>query len=197
MKKRPTAYVPREDGQCLCGCGQLTAIATKTWRAAGWTAGKPKPFLPHHKPPRISLESQWVVQPNGCWRWTGATTVDGYAIVTRQNRRKLVHILTWETKHGQPWPAGQEADHLCHTRDSTCPGGPGCLHRRCVNPDDIEPVTDFENARRGVRTVLTWQQIRAIRALQGEIDFREVAAMFHIKHPTYIHKIWSRAVWKE
>src|SRR5690606_9229059 len=47
-----------------------------------------------------------------------------------------------------PVPDELEVDHLCHTRDTSCPGGAACLHRRCVNPYHLEPVTPRENTLR-------------------------------------------------
>jgi hypothetical protein len=38
-----------------------------------------------------------------------------------------------------------------------------CRNPRCVNPDHLQPVTNFENARRGNRTQLTLRQISEIR----------------------------------
>jgi hypothetical protein len=47
-----------------------------------------------------------------------------------------------------PIPPGLYVDHACHTTDPDCAGGPNCPHRRCVNPDHLELVTDDENRRR-------------------------------------------------
>ena len=47
-------------------------------------------------------------------------------------------------------PEGLVIDHLCHNRDSSCPGARACMHRRCVNPDHLEPTTIEENQRRGI-----------------------------------------------
>jgi hypothetical protein len=48
-----------------------------------------------------------------------------------------------------PIPKGKALDHLCHNADLSCLGGAGCLHRRCVNPRHLEPVTMRENTMRG------------------------------------------------
>jgi hypothetical protein len=47
-------------------------------------------------------------------------------------------------------PTRKQLDHLCHTRARTCPGGPTCLHRRCLRPDHLEPVSRRENIARGM-----------------------------------------------
>ena len=88
------------------------------------------------------------IQPNGCWYWTGALlstgypnklTIDGMAL----SAHRFSYIL-----HKGPIPDGFHLDHKCHTEDRYCPGGPKCKHRRCVNPNHLEPVTPTENAKR-------------------------------------------------
>lgn len=45
--------------------------------------------------------------------------------------------------------SGLDLDHECHNRDLTCPGGPSCLHRRCVNPAHLRPATRQVNRQQG------------------------------------------------
>lgn len=54
---------------------------------------------------------------------------------------------------GRLIPTGFDIDHVCHNLDLTCPGGPSCLHRRCVNPDHLEAVTRRENIRRAAARI--------------------------------------------
>lgn len=87
----------------------------------------------------------------GCLRWNGPVTAQGYVQV-RIPRGPTTggHRVMKEWAEGAPLPAGQPLDHLCHTRSiDTCTGGPTCLHRRCMNPDHLEMVTNRENIRRG------------------------------------------------
>lgn len=58
----------------------------------------------------------------------------------------LAYRFAYETIVG-PIPDGLQLDHLCHNQ-SGCEGGPDCLHRKCVNPGHLEPVTNDENAAR-------------------------------------------------
>ena len=87
--------------------------------------------------------------PNGCWLWTGNILPSGYAQVRCEEDHKLrrVHRVMYELMVGHI-PDGLELDHLCHTKDKTCPGGSTCIHRRCVHPEHLEPVTLQVNHQR-------------------------------------------------
>lgn len=85
----------------------------------------------------------------GCWLWTGTTSDDGYGVFSYQRNNHLAHRVAWKHFIGPIPAATPHLDHLCHTRDLSCPGGTVCLHRRCVCPyGHLEPVTPEENARR-------------------------------------------------
>jgi hypothetical protein len=88
---------------------------------------------------------------SGCWRWTRSLDRDGYGWASLNNKTYLAHRIIYILLRGEPAP-GLQLDHLCHTNDSNCPGGRSCIHRRCVNPDHLEPVTVRENLRRGHTT---------------------------------------------
>ena len=84
-----------------------------------------------------------------CWLYTGFIHPEGYGRIGYQGRSStLVHRVAFEIWRG-PIPEGLTVDHLCHTFDDTCPGGPRCSHRRCFNPDHLELVTAVENTTRG------------------------------------------------
>lgn len=72
--------------------------------------------------------------PDGCWLWTGATTL-GYGRFGLGGKSIRAHRVAWELTRG-PIPAGMTLDHLCHTTT-------------CVRPDHLEPVSQSENSRRG------------------------------------------------
>lgn len=86
-------------------------------------------------------------QETGCWLWDKALDRDGYGVI-QATRRDSAHRVTY-LAHIGPIPAGHVLDHTCHSTDPTCPGGGDCLHRRCVNPAHLEPVTPGENTQRG------------------------------------------------
>lgn len=87
-----------------------------------------------------------IEQTDGCWLWTAALD-EGYGVATVGRKTKRAHRLVYEELVG-PIPKGLVIDHLCHAEDSSCPGGSSCLHRRCVRPAHLEPVTRSENLRR-------------------------------------------------
>lgn len=73
-----------------------------------------------------------------CWEWTGACNQFEYGNFTPGDKKVVkAHRYAWETFVG-PIPEGLVIDHLCK-------------NHRCVNPDHLEPVTQMENIRRGIR----------------------------------------------
>lgn len=90
------------------------------------------------------------VQPNGCWHFTGFINKDGYGLIAvRSYLTRCAHIVSYEL-HVGPVPRSLQLDHTCH-RPQECQGGKACYHRRCVNPNHLEPVTKEENQRRGCK----------------------------------------------
>lgn len=83
----------------------------------------------------------------GCWTWTGAINWGGYGMVNHDGRHIGAHRAAYLLLVG-PIPADKDVDHRCHNDDATCLGGPTCLHRRCVNPAHLEPVSHAENLQR-------------------------------------------------
>lgn len=109
------------------------------------------------------------VLENGCHEWTGFVNKDGYGMFKMPDGRALVaHRAIYELKRG-PIDNRLPLDHTCHT--TRCPGGATCPHRRCVNDDHLEPVTQIENYKRGHGTE------RARIAALGSY-----AAQTHCKH---------------
>lgn len=85
-------------------------------------------------------------EPSECWLWTGSLMASGHAHFVSVHGA-LAHRFAYATEVG-PIPDGLELDHTCHSFDLTCKEGNSCMHRRCVNPAHLEPVTRAENQRR-------------------------------------------------
>lgn len=94
--------------------------------------------------------------PDACWPWTAAL-YNGYGMVglgTPSRRIVGAHRAAYEVFVG-PIPAGLTLDHVCHTHDTSCPGGKTCRHRRRINPSHLEPVANGANVLRGRGTSAT------------------------------------------
>jgi hypothetical protein len=98
-----------------------------------------------------AFRAQVEETPTGCHLWTGRTDYTGYVRVATCGKQPMAHRLVYELAYGEI-PVGMVIDHLCHTRDLACPGGFGCAHRRCLNPEHLEPITARENFLRGRRS---------------------------------------------
>jgi hypothetical protein len=97
---------------------------------------------PYGDPWKVRVFSK-IAMPdaNGCMRWMGAVDQGGYGMISAGPRADDVrslraHRAVYEMLVGEI-PEGLVLDHLCRVRD-------------CVNPDHLDPVTQRENAARGV-----------------------------------------------
>lgn len=89
-----------------------------------------------------------VTKSDGCWPWTGYRSPEGYGEIIVHSKKLGAHVFAYQLLVGAI-PPGQVIDHTCHNADPACPGGSGCLHRGCVNPAHLEPVSIRDNILRG------------------------------------------------
>jgi hypothetical protein len=106
------------------------------------------------RPPAARLLVKVTPGWGGCWIYTGNIHKNtGYGCFTiSAKERTSAHRAAYGLLVGSI-PVGAHVDHLCHARDEGCPGGISCLHRRCINPAHLEPVTARENLLRSRHTV--------------------------------------------
>lgn len=86
----------------------------------------------------------------GCWIWPGALS-GGYGRIGWRDGGTpcwaQVHRIVWKALKGDI-SKGTDLDHLCHDPE-VCTVASECRHRRCCNPDHLEPVTRKVNLARG------------------------------------------------
>lgn len=83
--------------------------------------------------------------PDACWPWTGKIHESGYGLIKIDGRWLRAHRFSYEMAISAI-PKSIDLDHTCHVPE-TCSGGVSCIHRRCVNPAHLRPVTNAENHR--------------------------------------------------
>lgn len=103
-----------------------------------------------HESAEARFERLHEKRGDGCWHWTGTLSAAGYGVLDAQGHW-IAHRWAYEHFVG-PIPDGLDLDHTCHNPALDCPGGAECLHRRCVNPAHLEPVTRRENLARSRHT---------------------------------------------
>jgi hypothetical protein len=135
---------------CACGCGQPTALRTKGNFRKGIVKGQPSRFVVgHYARAKFAGIPEYLIDLiSGCWIWQRAVDAYGYGTLKIDGRNVMAHRAVFE-RHRGPIPVGLTLDHVCHTNDAACVGGRTCLHRPCVNPWHMEPVTKLVNDLRG------------------------------------------------
>lgn len=91
---------------------------------------------PAPRPVMDRLLAKVVIDPAGCWIFTGALDRGGYGCIGRGGKHggmTKTHRVTFEDRFG---PTELPLDHLCRVR-------------ACCNPDHLEAVTQRENVLRG------------------------------------------------
>lgn len=123
--------------------------------------------------------------PGDCWEWLGVKMDSGYGKKTVAGRTMLAHRWIWTQLFG-PIPDGLVINHACSNPS-------------CVNPHHLECVTQADNVRHGVATILTTgdvQEIRLARKDKGLNTARLLAEKFGCS-PQLIRDIWRNRCWSK
>lgn len=97
-----------------------------------------------------SVFARCVRTDQGCLLWLGYVDREtGYSHIGYGTHREtfLGHRLVFDLAVRSLDP-DEHVDHRCHNADRFCTGNATCLHRRCLEPDHLEAVTQAENNRR-------------------------------------------------
>lgn len=106
----------------------------RRWRTTGSLA-----VVPAWRTPPLDRFWPKVDATSDCWLWTGHRDDDGYGKFTVVSGQSPMYAHRWSYEFlVGPIPAGLVLDHLCRNPP-------------CTNPDHLEPVTNEENIRRGIR----------------------------------------------
>jgi hypothetical protein len=138
---------------CRCDCGaERSAGALNLLRGRHQSCGCAR-RQPHHRYRSTPAWLSHIAIGDGCWEWRGQIEKrGGYGAISEtgpdgKRRTMIAHRVVYARLVG-PIPEGLVLDHVCHNNDLTCPGGPTCRHRRCVNPDHLAPAGIAQNAMR-------------------------------------------------
>lgn len=129
------------------------------------------------------FESRVVeITPSGCHIWTGGLNAQGYGMIRMGAKHRRAHRLAWEAANG-PIPEGLGLMHSCDVR---------C----CVNPNHLTPAAQADNLKdmfakgrgripdvKGERqgsAKLTADDVRKIRAMDGSVPRKKIAAIFNV-----------------
>lgn len=132
--------------------------------------------------PQQRLDAAYVIEPNGCWRWTKGRTTTGYGHFHFRGRYYQAHRLVYGLLRGPVLTTVM--DHLCR-------------NRWCVNPLHLEPVSHAENTRRGDGTRLDPQRVRQIHSLHRQgLSTRAIGRRMKVDHST-VSRIVNGHIWPE
>ena len=77
-----------------------------------------------------------VIQPDGCWTWTGSRNANGYGRIRVGGADiHYAHRVSWVARNGRDIPSGMTIDHVCEIKS-------------CVNPDHLIVATQSDNCAR-------------------------------------------------
>lgn len=129
--------------------------------------------MPDVAPQRVieRIMARIEVTEDDCWLWPGATSKGhghiSWSIGNRQMVYGRVHRVMYTARRGAI-PEDLDLDHLCHDPRVCHPEvAAECPHRRCCNPDHLEPATRQINLLRG--GTVTAKRASVVECPQGHV----------------------------
>lgn len=111
-----------------------------------------------------------VVDENGCWIYMGRANKNGYGAFNIRGLGSSAHRVSYILHRG-PVGTDMHLDHRCHD-PKKCSAGVLCRHRRCVNPDHLNPCTPKENNSRERKGPGTGRRYSGVEIDEAHKDFR-------------------------
>ncbi|KKM63634.1 hypothetical protein LCGC14_1509500 [marine sediment metagenome] len=135
------------------------------------------------------FHEKYISTPAGCWMWTGSLKPAGYGTMWLNEKNIHAHRLSWQLHNGTI-PDGLFVLHKCDV--------PGC-----VNPEHLflgtqkDNIADCAKKNRSNKSLLTWDDVRNIRAKLSQGVLQYVLAEEYNVHRTTIYHIRKRKTWRE
>ena len=131
------------------------------------------------------FESHVLKEESGCWRWTGAKAVTGYAVCFYNKLTQLAHRVSYKLYHNNEIAPGLLVCHSCSNKDCVAPAHLTLGTREKNNgPDRKRDGTDCSGSKCHFAK-LTWDSVKEIRQLFEAGEKRKsIAVKFAISPST-------------
>lgn len=191
-------------GMCGCGCGQVTKLASCTWKRTGTVKGQPNRFVHGHSGPwgshKIVLaERFWgkvsrLSTDDGCWVWTGYRINGRYGVFGIGSRTKLAHRVAYALEYGDI-PCGVVVRHACNNPSCVRPSHLRLGTERDNTSDKTASGTQAVGSRQG-SAKLNEEKVKEIRRRYAAGETGGVLAKEYSVSTTVVYLAVQRRTWR-